>query len=80
LPGRNANAYSDPHAFTYRNSYRHGYNYTYGDRNSDGNNHTTSISYAYGNRDSDNYTKANANTKTAANAVPPADAVALVRS
>ena len=78
MRGRNANAYSVPHAFTYRNSHRHGNSYTY--RDSDGNNHTTSISYAYGNRDSDNYTKANANTKTAANAVPPADAVALVRS
>jgi hypothetical protein len=79
LPGRNTNAYSDPHAFTYRNSDSDGNSYTDSDRNGYGygygDNHTTSISYAYGNRDSDNYTKANANAKAAANAVPSSDAV-----
>jgi hypothetical protein len=68
LPGRNANAYSDPHAFTYRNS----------DTDSDpnGDNHTTSNSYAYADSDAvaDPH-PASADAKAATNAVSSTDAV-----
>jgi hypothetical protein len=72
LPGRNANAYSDPHAFTYRNSYT--------DSDCDGNrhHHTTSISYAYAYAHADAVADphpASADAKAAANPVPASDAV-----
>jgi hypothetical protein len=74
LPGRNANAYSDPHAFTYRN--RDGNSNTNSDRNGDGNgngdNHTTSNSYAYADTIGN---PASADAKAAAHAVPSANAV-----
>ena len=65
MPGRNANAYSDPHAFTYCNGY------------GNGNDHTTSISYAnsYCYRNGNIHAEANADAKAAANPVPASDAV-----
>ena len=77
MPGRNANAYSDPHAFTYRNSYTDGNSYTDSDRNGYGNDHTTSISYAnsYCYRNGNIHTEANADAKAAAYALPSSDAV-----
>jgi hypothetical protein len=80
LPGRNANAYSDPHAFTYRNNYTdsdcdcNGYGYGYGYGNS--HHHTNSISYAYAHADAaaDPH-PASADAKAAANPVPASDAV-----
>jgi hypothetical protein len=72
LPGRNANANTDPHAFTYRNSDSDGNSYTDRDRNGDGYNHTTCNSYACADTLGDS---ASANAKAAANAVPSSDAV-----
>ena len=73
MPGRNANAYSDPHAFTYRNSYTDCDCNGYGN----GNDHTTSISYAnsYCYRNGNIHAEANADAKAAANPVPASDAV-----
>jgi hypothetical protein len=75
LPGRNANAYSDLHAFTYRNRD----SYTDRDRNGDGygngDNHTTWNSYAYADTLGD---PTPADAKAAAHAVPSADALSGV--
>jgi hypothetical protein len=78
LPGRNANAYSDPHAFTYRNSDSDGNSNSNSNSNGDGygDNHTTSISYAYADSDAvaDPH-PASADAKAATNAVSSTDAV-----
>jgi hypothetical protein len=78
LPGRNANAYSDPHAFTYRNSDRDGNSNSNsnGDGDGYGDNHTISISYAYADSDAvaDPH-PASADAKAATNAVSSTDAV-----
>jgi hypothetical protein len=77
LPGRNANAYTDPHAFTYRNSDSDGNSYTDSDRNGDGDTNPN-ITHAYTHCDGNSDTHgdpAAANAKAAAHAVPPADSV-----
>ena len=73
MPGRNANAYSDRHAFTYRNSDSDGNSYS--DRY--GYDHTTAIGYAnsYCYRNGNIHAEANADAKAAANPVPASDAV-----
>ena len=68
MPGRDANAYSDVHAFTYRNRD----SYTDSDRNGNGDNHTSWNSYAYADTLGD---PTPADAKAAAHAVPAADAV-----
>jgi hypothetical protein len=76
LPGRNANAYSDPHAFTYRNSDSDGNSNSYTDSDPNGDNHTTSNSYAYADSDAvaDPH-PASADAKAATHAVSSTDAV-----
>jgi hypothetical protein len=82
LPGRNANAYSDPHAFTYRNSDsdsdsdgnsysdRNCYGYTNGYSDCDCN------SYGFAERDTDAHgNPTSADAKAATNAVSSTDAV-----
>ena len=77
MPGRNANAYTDPHAFTYRNSDSDGNSYTDSDRNGygygNGHNHTATP-------DADCHTHtigdpASVDAKAAAYALPSADAL-----
>ena len=81
MPGRNANAYTDPHAFTYRNSDSDSDGNSYSDRNGDG----YGYGYGYGHNhtatpDADCHTHtigdpASVDAKAAAYALPSADAL-----